>query len=306
MAVKSLKLSGDEEDIQHEMEEFEREVSLLSSVRHPNVVSFFGICQQSSTRQYMVVEYLEGGSLDSALHSKKLDFETKLNILTGVARGMSYLHGLKPKSIVHRDLKPGNILLDKYNNCKVCDFGLSKVIGANSSQNTMTTNIGTLFYCPPETIAQNEPLENEHIEEKDALTNITKIDVYSFAIIMWETFFEENPYVNFSSSKIHYFSKDDSNKSAHCITILSQVVKGTRPKIPFSNREEMREWLQEFILTKEAFIVDYLVQVVEKYMDLMKRCWSSQPCDRPTFDSIIIELFETKTLLERAKVKVRN
>jgi len=147
VAVKSLKFFNELEDDG----EFEREAALLSSLRHPSIVSFYGVSIASSGK-YMVVEYLKNGSLDNVIYNSKMRNEPltlarKLHILLGVAKGMTYLHTLKPHMIAHRDLKPGNILLDEYYNSKVCDFGLSKVVGTMNG--SMTTSIGTLFYIAP-------------------------------------------------------------------------------------------------------------------------------------------------------------
>ena len=96
----------------------------------------------------MVVEYVERGSLDRLIYNLKFGFDKltlfqKIDILYGVAKGMHYLHTLKPKGIIHRDLKPGNILIDNNLTAKICDFGLSRAL---TDSNSATTNIGTLSY----------------------------------------------------------------------------------------------------------------------------------------------------------------
>ncbi|EFC46676.1 predicted protein [Naegleria gruberi] len=146
VAMKSLKLEYVTEE---ENEEFEKEAALLKSLKHPNIVTSFGVCMSGNIK-YMIVEYMPRGSLDRAIYQSRtgaqiLKLKQKVNILLGVANGMNYLHSLKPYSIIHRDLKPGNILLDHNLSSKVTDFGLSKIIGGNST-NTMTTALGTLFY----------------------------------------------------------------------------------------------------------------------------------------------------------------
>ncbi|KAG2378398.1 hypothetical protein C9374_008541 [Naegleria lovaniensis] len=156
VAVKALKSDVTSE----ESAEFQKEAALLSTLRHPNIVNFYGISISDSTK-CMVVEYLPMGSLDRLIYNCKLGnqvltFSHKLEILLGVAKGMAYMHSLKPNPILHRDLKPANILLcgmDHHLMSKVCDFGLSTVMGCS---NTATTNIGTFFYmancwsCNPE------------------------------------------------------------------------------------------------------------------------------------------------------------
>ena len=152
IAIKSLKSDLVLTDFHDE--EFEREAAVLSRLRHPNVLIFYGVCLTEKSR-YIVTEYLENGSLEKHISSIRnktftLDmFRTNLNILIGIANGMNYLHSLKP-SIIHRDLKPRNILLDHNNNAKVSDFGLEKILGSNRLQSNMTIQIKTLFYMSPE------------------------------------------------------------------------------------------------------------------------------------------------------------
>ncbi|EFC50099.1 predicted protein, partial [Naegleria gruberi] len=131
VAIKSVDYNEDDE-IEQEEDTFEREVLLLNSLKHPNVIQFFGVCI-TDRRKLMVMEYLGGGSLDKLiselrLKRKMIKLIDKIRILFGVSNGLSYLHNLKPKMIIHRDLKSANILLDENMQPKVCDFGLSKLI----------------------------------------------------------------------------------------------------------------------------------------------------------------------------------
>ncbi|EFC38231.1 predicted protein [Naegleria gruberi] len=102
VALKSIKT--DSFDISED--EFEHEASLLNSLRHPSIVRFYGV-SLSNTNKYMVVEYLENGSLDAIIAQSKcgrrtLDLKSKIEILKGIASGMDYLHSLKPRSLIHR------------------------------------------------------------------------------------------------------------------------------------------------------------------------------------------------------------
>ncbi|KAG2383064.1 hypothetical protein C9374_004401 [Naegleria lovaniensis] len=281
VAVKALKSDVTSE----ESAEFQKEAALLSTLRHPNIVNFYGISISDSTK-CMVVEYLPMGSLDRLIYNCKLGnqvltFSQKLEILLGVAKGMAYMHSLKPNPILHRDLKPANILLcgmDHHLMSKVCDFGLSTVMGCS---NTATTNIGTFFYMANEMIEGN--IKYNH-----------KVDIYSFAIIMWELFFEETPYVSQHLKKFQQFHLENSyhevvNDSGP--RILLQVVKGYRPMIPFSNEVEMEMWIHEFVAPQNPNVpLDSLVKKTRMYIDLMKKCWSCNPELRPDFIQIIESL----------------
>ncbi|KAG2386706.1 hypothetical protein C9374_002450 [Naegleria lovaniensis] len=218
VAVKSIKSDVSNE----ESEEFQKEAALLSTLRHPNIVNFYGVSIINSTK-CMVVEYLSRGSLDRMIYNCRsrqcvLKLFQKLDILLGVAKGMAYMHSLKPNPVV---------------------------------------------------------------------------DVYSFAIIMWELFFEETPYMSqhskkFQKFKSHSTTSTDSNEGG--ARALMQVLKGNRSLIPFSidNNEELVLWLNEFLVPQNPEIdIQTLVKIVSTYIDLMKQCWQSNPELRPNFLQIV-------------------
>ncbi|KAG2389006.1 hypothetical protein C9374_014406 [Naegleria lovaniensis] len=282
VALKTLKhyseelISHGEQLIHVDEEEFEKEASLLANIRHPNIVQFFGVIMAGS-KKYLVVEFMEKGSLDKLIYNsksgtEKIDLFRKIDILLGVAKGMNYLHSLKPKGIIHRDLKPGNVLIDKNSTSKICDFGMSRT-SDTFSKDSATTNVGTLFY-----------MSNEMLEGNSSYNH--KVDVYSFAIIMWELFFEESPYMNSHSKKIYKFMNHDSTHF-NGFNVLVNVLKGIRPVIPFSSENEMTEWIMEFVQPDNLSVsLQVLCEITKQYIELMKACWNSNFNERPDFGEI--------------------
>lgn len=126
---------------------FHREVTSLMNCNHRNVVQFLGVCsggyqkliEKDGSGEYIfanVLErllcfrYISNGSLDRHITDelRGLEWETRYEIITGICKGLRYLH--QEKNIIHMDLKPANILLDhedkKYVVPKITDFGLSR------------------------------------------------------------------------------------------------------------------------------------------------------------------------------------
>ena len=128
----------------------------MSSLRHPNITQFLGLCFLPGTPlPLLVMERLES-SLDDLLESiTNLPLSLKRSILEDVARGLLYLHDKNPP-IIHRDLTSKNVLLTSALVAKITDMGNSRIVNMKPGQmaKTMTKFPGTLVYMPPE--AQDE------------------------------------------------------------------------------------------------------------------------------------------------------
>ncbi|OAY24783.1 putative serine/threonine-protein kinase isoform X2 [Manihot esculenta] len=155
--------------------EFLNEITIISKVRHPNLVELIGCCAQGTNR-ILVYEYVENNSLDRALLGPKdtnikLDWGKRSVICLGIAQGLAFLHEELAPHIVHRDIKASNILLDKKFNPKIGDFGLAKLFPDNITH--ISTRIaGTTGYLAPEYALGGQ------------LT--MKADVYSFGVLIFE------------------------------------------------------------------------------------------------------------------------
>ncbi|KAJ9548012.1 hypothetical protein OSB04_020555 [Centaurea solstitialis] len=155
---------------------FINEVSLLSSIHHPNLVSLEGYCHESK-QQILVYEYLPGGSLAENLYGTNikritLSWVRRLKIAIDAAKGLDYLHNRSEPRVIHRDVKSSNILLDGDLNAKVCDFGLSKQVPQADVSHVTTMVKGTAGYLDPEYYATQQLTE--------------KSDVYSFGVVLLE------------------------------------------------------------------------------------------------------------------------
>jgi serine/threonine protein kinase len=132
------------------LEYFKAECELLLSLRHPNIVQLIGGCWAiDSPAVLMVMERCKGTLQDKLLDlDAPLPMGSRLSILLGVARALSYLHAQEPP-IMHRDLKPENVLLmDDDLVPKVSDFGSSREAAKLS-----TTLIGTPLFAAPEVLS---------------------------------------------------------------------------------------------------------------------------------------------------------
>ncbi|WOL20122.1 hypothetical protein Cni_G28924 [Canna indica] len=164
VAVKRLR------DVNLPEKEFGERIKAIAAMDHPNLVSLQAY-YYSKDEKLLVYEYVPNGSLSSILHGNKisghtpLNWEARLEIALGAARGIEYIH-LKDSSTTHGGIKSSNILLDKSNEARVSDLGLSS-LGC-----TPMPNQRAVGYRAPEVT--------------DVRQISQKADVYSFGVLLME------------------------------------------------------------------------------------------------------------------------
>ncbi|KAG2728808.1 hypothetical protein I3843_01G216700 [Carya illinoinensis] len=171
VAVKILK-----RDDQHGGREFLAEVEMLSRLHHRNLVKLIGICTEDHTR-CLVYELVPNGSVESHLHgadkeTDPLDWDARMKIALGAARGLAYLHEDSNPRVIHRDFKSSNILLEYDFTPKVSDFGLARAALDEGNKHISTHVMGTFGYLAPEYAMTGHLL--------------VKSDVYSYGVVLLE------------------------------------------------------------------------------------------------------------------------
>eukprot|EP01114_Cavostelium_apophysatum_P014808 TRINITY_DN3928_c0_g1_i1.p1 TRINITY_DN3928_c0_g1~~TRINITY_DN3928_c0_g1_i1.p1 ORF type:complete len:545 (+),score=163.03 TRINITY_DN3928_c0_g1_i1:159-1793(+) len=166
------------------MEDFRREVDIMTQMRHPNVVLFMGACTEKG--KMCIVTELMHYSVHDLLrkHNKEITLIQRVKMAKDTAAGLAWLHGANPQ-IIHRDLKPSNLLVDEHWNVKVCDFGLSQVKLRENKIRDGKSIPGTPLWMAPEVLLGRD------VDEKS--------DVYSYGIVLWEIITGQEPFPHMES-----------------------------------------------------------------------------------------------------------
>ncbi|XP_048423733.1 probable leucine-rich repeat receptor-like protein kinase At1g35710 [Pyrus x bretschneideri] len=180
VAVKRLNMDDSNDVPAINLQSFQNEIQTLTTIRHRNIIRLYGF----STRKgciFLLYEYLEKGSLGKALYGVEgvieLGWPTRVKIVQGLARALSYLHHDCSPPIVHRDVTVNNVLLDEDFEPQLSDFGTSRLLSIDSSN--WTNIVGSLGYMAPELAYFMQVTD--------------KCDVYSFGVVALEVMMGRHP-----------------------------------------------------------------------------------------------------------------
>lgn len=164
----------------HGKQDFIAEVTTITNLHHKNLVKLLGWCYESD-ELLLVYEFMPNGSLDRFIFGNTipsnadttLKWETRHNIICGVARALDYLHNGCEKRVIHRDIKASNIMLDSDFNARLGDFGLARTVQLNEKTHHSTKEIaGTPGYMSPESFHTGKAT--------------VETDVYAFGVLILE------------------------------------------------------------------------------------------------------------------------
>jgi eukaryotic-like serine/threonine-protein kinase len=160
---------------------FRRERQILASLNHPFIARLLDGGVSDRGELFFVMEYVEGVGLLEFCDEHDLSIESRLRLFLKVCRAVSFAH---QNLVMHRDLKPSNILIDKYGEPKLLDFGLAKLATSQVSQNAESTRTAFRAFSPA--YASPEQIMGKNIT--------TASDVYSLGVIFYELLSDTKPF----------------------------------------------------------------------------------------------------------------
>ncbi|KAG2668112.1 hypothetical protein I3843_15G140200 [Carya illinoinensis] len=220
-------------------QQFQQEVMMLATLKHPNIVRFIGGCRKPMV-WCIVTEYAKGGSVRQFLtkrHNRAVPLKLAVKQALDVARGMEYVHRL---GLIHRDLKSDNLLINADKSIKIADFGVARI---EVQTEGMTPETGTYRWMAPEMI-QHRPYTQ-------------KVDVYSFGIVLWELITGLLPFQNMTAVQAAFAVVNKGVRPViphDCLPILSEIMTrcwDANPDVrpPFTDVVRMLENAENEIMT---------------------------------------------------------
>ena len=237
-------------------ERFIREAKLASEIRHPNVVGVMDVeTDPSEGFPYIVMEYIDGGSLrDSLATNKKLSEEQAVVIVEAIA---SALRAAEEHKVVHRDIKPDNIMFTKQGEVKLADLGIAKNDDKDNDLTKTNMMIGTPAYLPPEQAQNAKGVDG-------------RADIYSLGATFYEMLTGQHPYPGNNTIEIlHKLFSDpvpDPRKvnpevsPASAAIVMKMLAKN--PKDRFQNAGELLEMMDKTFPPHTAYEAGELIKKV--------------------------------------------
>uniref|UniRef100_A0A672PYV3 Tyrosine-protein kinase n=1 Tax=Sinocyclocheilus grahami TaxID=75366 RepID=A0A672PYV3_SINGR len=253
VAVKKLQHSSTEH-----IRDFEREIEILKSLQHENIVKYKGVCYSAGRRNLrLVMEYLPHGSLRDYLNKNRdrIDHKKLLHYASQICKGMEYL---ATKRYIHRDLATRNILVESEFKVKIGDFGLTKVLPQGKEYyKVKEPGESPIFWYAPESLT----------ESKFSVAS----DIWSFGVVLYELFTYSDKLSSPPTESLFcclqvFLSMMGGDKQGQTIVyhLVELLKRGNRLPQPMGCPSEMCEIMQE--------------------------CWDNDPSLRPPFKELALRI----------------
>lgn len=224
------------------MQRFLREARATASLDHPSIARVWELFKEHGN-QYMVLEYLPGGSLAARLETERtLSLSEALYVGLDLCGALQVAH---EHNIIHCDIKPDNVLFDARGRAKLVDFGIAHIsLSTNTWKTARDTAMGTLLYMAP--------------EQLDGVRNDPRVDIYALGALLYRALagytyapFSHRPTASALADNIALIRFHVPKPIPHLPSTVNAVLLRALSKEPdqrFSSAAEMGEALMEAAL----------------------------------------------------------
>ena len=277
-----------------EKEQIVTEVNILRELKHPNIVRYYDrIIDKKQSKIYIIMEYCEGGDINQLIKRCKKSNEYIAEdiiwkIFTQVLLAVHAIHNHKEGKILHRDIKPSNIFLDKDNNIKLGDFGLSRELSTDSK--FAYSHVGTPYYMSPEQIEETKYNE--------------KSDIWSLGCFLYELSTFKPPFqaknqimlaMRIKSGKFEKINKRYSEELWRVISLMLNVNSEKRP-----STDELLNIPQVGIRIREKKIKETLnkIKILEEKLNIKEKELNEREKELNNREKILIEIEKKNNIKE--------
>ncbi|MBS1798037.1 MAG: protein kinase [Acidobacteria bacterium] len=210
---------------------FVHEARAASALNHPHILTIYDV-GQSGELHYIAMEFVDGETLHDLIHHRQSDKNTLIKYLTQTAEGLAKAH---EAGIVHRDLKPENIMVSRDGYAKILDFGLAKLVGAETGlhgaqqhRSIQGVIMGTLGYMSPEQARASREID-------------ARSDIFSFGCILYEALGGRKPFTGESTFDVLEQIVHAAPEPLDAPPELRQIIDKCLKKSPSERFQSIRE-----------------------------------------------------------------
>jgi serine/threonine protein kinase len=225
-------------------EDLKREISLTSSIIHPNIVKVLSLEAQDG-QYFIVMEFIDGESLEMKMawaKERRLKEIDVIRIMRKAAEGIAEAHA---RMVIHRDLKPRNIMESRDGDVKVLDFGISHRMGRSLTELTGVQNTGTWPYMAPEQLSNNFGKEDH------------QVDIWAMGVTMYQLLTGDIPFR-------HREQIIDVNEKPFPLENVSKKTALVVMKCMEKDRKKRYQYMTE--LLKDLEIIEKSTEKKEKHL----------------------------------------